>query len=328
MVRYNLKLNIQKTKILPYFNTKLTNDITIGNIKIDIVDNYTFLGMYLDTKLSFNIHIDNLYMKLSKIIYLIKRLSYLNIKNLILLYNSLFLSNLIYGIEIWGNIYNSNLNILNLSQKKIIRIINKKIIDNSKLPLIRLSHTSILFYNSNILKLDDLITFRNILIIYNLLNNKYVNDITDYFKFNRNKTKFILPLMKTNRFQNTIFFKGPKFYNLIMFNNILKTNTITHTLKLKKVLKSFFIKQYYKHVYTTVLKQNLKKLSNLLYIILSSFFFFFILHYHDINLLHLYAYYIIINYFFNSFNFSFYLNSIKIYVIDSTNYLIFSFFTI
>ena len=240
----NLKLNIQKTKILPYFNTKLTNDITIDNIKIDIVDNYTFLGLYLDTKLLFNIHIDNLNMKLSKIIYLIKRLSYLNIKNLILLYNSLFLSNLTYGIEIWGNIYNSNLNILNLSQKKIIRIINKKIIDNSKLPLIRLSHTSILFYNSNILKLDDLITFRNILIIYNLLNNKYVNDITDYFKFNRNKTKFILPLMKTNRFQNTIFFKGPKLYNLIMFNNILKTNTITHTLKLKKVLKLFFIKQY------------------------------------------------------------------------------------
>ena len=132
----NLKLNIQKTKILPYFNTKLTNDITIDNIKIDIVDNYKFLGLYLDTKLSFNIHIDNLNMKLSKIIYLIKRLSYLNIKNLILLYNSLFLSNLIYGIEIWGNIYNYNLNILNLSQKKIIRIINKKIIDNSKLPLI------------------------------------------------------------------------------------------------------------------------------------------------------------------------------------------------
>ena len=58
---------------------------------------------------------------------------------------------------------------------------------------------------------------------------------------NRNKTKFILPLMKTNRFQNTIFFKGPKLYNLIMFNNILNTITITHTIKLKKVLKSFFI---------------------------------------------------------------------------------------
>ena len=50
--------------------------------------------------------------------------------------------------------------------------------------------------------------------------------------------------MKTNRFQNTIFFKGPKLYNLIIFNNNLKTNKITHTLKLKKVLKLFCIKQY------------------------------------------------------------------------------------
>ena len=50
--------------------------------------------------------------------------------------------------------------------------------------------------------------------------------------------------MNTNRFQNTIFFIGPTLYNLIIFNNILKTITITHTLKLKKLLKSFFIKSY------------------------------------------------------------------------------------
>ena len=56
----NLKLNIQKTKILPYVNTKLTNDITIDNINIDILDNYTFFHLYLDTTLACNIHIDNL----------------------------------------------------------------------------------------------------------------------------------------------------------------------------------------------------------------------------------------------------------------------------
>ena len=48
--------------------------------------------------------------------------------------------------------------------------------------------------------------------------------------------------MKTNRFQNTIFFKGPKLYNSIIFNNIFKTITITHTQKLTKVLKSLYIK--------------------------------------------------------------------------------------
>ena len=39
--------------------------------------------------------------------------------------------------------------------------------------------------------------------------------------------------MKTNRFKNTLFFKGPKLYNSIMFNNILKTIKITYTLKMK-----------------------------------------------------------------------------------------------
>ena len=57
-------------------------------------------------------------------------------------------------------------------------------------------------------------TFRNILIINNLVNNKYVNNITDYFKFNK-YNKFILSLMKNNRFQNTIFVKGLKLYNVI-----------------------------------------------------------------------------------------------------------------
>ena len=52
------------------------------------------------------------------------------------------------------------------------------------------------------------------LIIYILLNNKYVNDITDYFKFYRNKTKYIVPLMETHRFQNTIFYNC--FYFLYM----------------------------------------------------------------------------------------------------------------
>ena len=40
-----LKLNIEKTKILPYINSSILKDITIDNIKIDIVNNYKFLGI-------------------------------------------------------------------------------------------------------------------------------------------------------------------------------------------------------------------------------------------------------------------------------------------
>ena len=56
--------------------------------------------------------------KLSKIVYLFRKLKFLNLRNLIILYNSLFLSNMSYGIEIWGNVYEDRLKKLVLIQKK------------------------------------------------------------------------------------------------------------------------------------------------------------------------------------------------------------------
>ena len=57
-----------------------------------------------------------------------------------------------------------------LLQKKNFRIINKQILNLNVLPLIRLSNTSELFISNNILKLNDLVMFRNIILIYKLLN--------------------------------------------------------------------------------------------------------------------------------------------------------------
>ena len=64
--------------------------------------------------------------------------------------------------------------------------------------------------------------FRNIILIYKLLNKNYKIDFNEYFTFNKRNDRFILPLMKTTKYQNTIFFKGIKYYNDIIFGNILK----------------------------------------------------------------------------------------------------------
>ena len=162
---------------------------------------------------------------------------------MILLYNSFFLSNISYGIEIWGNTYQSNINIIMLLQKKIIRIINKKILNLNLLP-----NTSELFISNNILKLNDLVMFRNIILFYKLLNKNYKIDFNEYFTLNKRNDRFILPLMKTTKYQNTIFFKGIKYYNDIIFGNILKKNKITNINKLKKVMKLFFVNQYNTYV--------------------------------------------------------------------------------
>ena len=83
--------------------------------------------------------------------------------------------------------------------------------------------------------------FRNIILIYKLLNKNYKIDFNISHKRN---DRFILPLMKTTKYQNKIFFKGIKYYNDIIFGNILKKNKITNINQLKKVMKLFLINQY------------------------------------------------------------------------------------
>ena len=114
---------------------------------------------------------------------------------------------------------------------------------------------------------EDLIIYRNTLLIYNFLNNKYKLDYNSYFKLNKLKNKFILPLMKSNKLKNTIFFKGPKLYNELMFNNLLRKNNINNVFILKKTLKYSFISKYYFFLY-------------ILYILIFIFLIFiFVLHF-------------------------------------------------
>ena len=49
----NLKLNIEKTKILPYFNTIIMHSIQIDNVDIELVNYYTLLDITLDSKLKY-----------------------------------------------------------------------------------------------------------------------------------------------------------------------------------------------------------------------------------------------------------------------------------
>ena len=49
--------------------------------------------------------------------------------------------------------------------------------------------------------------------------------------------------MKSNKLKNTILFKGPKLYNELMFNNMLRKNNINDLLNItKKNITIFFYK--------------------------------------------------------------------------------------
>ena len=95
-------------------------DFLLNNIKIEQVSNFTFLGIILDTSLSGKYHTKMIAIKISKIIGILHKLKYIFPKEILLiLYKSLIVPHLNYGLLLWG----VNLKDIFLLQKKAIRLV-------------------------------------------------------------------------------------------------------------------------------------------------------------------------------------------------------------
>ena len=88
-INNKLQLHISNTKIMYFYNnTNITNIneiITQHNQTIHCVNQYKFLGLYIDNKLNYKKHIIELKIKLAKILYLYKKNSFIiDTKNILL----------------------------------------------------------------------------------------------------------------------------------------------------------------------------------------------------------------------------------------------------
>ena len=106
LVANRLSLNVEKTKFMLFTHSHVDlNDvhIVINNKEIALVDNIKFLGINIDSRLSFHHHINLLSKKLSCVVGVIRKISTV-VPDYILkvLYYSLFYPHLIYGVQVWG----------------------------------------------------------------------------------------------------------------------------------------------------------------------------------------------------------------------------------
>ena len=81
-----------------------------------------FLGVYVDDLFNWNYHITCIKSKLSKRVGMMCRCSHLlNRSSMHILYCSLLLPHLTYCVEIWGNTYLTNINVIVLLQNNYFR---------------------------------------------------------------------------------------------------------------------------------------------------------------------------------------------------------------
>ena len=154
-----LSLNTQKTKLMLFHRKQKHLDeinVVINGIEIEHVPSFNFLGIMLDENLSWKSHIEMVGNKIPKVTGILYRLKNVFSENvLFVLYNSLIVSYMNYGLLLWG-IHSHKLELL---QKKALRLMT-----NSNY----LAHTTPLLIKHGLLNVRDMYKLKLLKFYYKL----------------------------------------------------------------------------------------------------------------------------------------------------------------
>ena len=128
--------------------------VELNGVIIPKSESVRYLGMYLDRRLTWKKHIFTKRKALSaqfrKLYWLLSRKSKLSLDNKLLLYKAILKPMWSYGAEVWGTASNSNLDIIQRFQSKILRIItnapwyvtNSQLHRDLRIPTVRVEITN------------------------------------------------------------------------------------------------------------------------------------------------------------------------------------------
>ena len=214
-----LSLNFDKSNFVIFhppqkkihFNVKLS----INNIELKQEHYIKYLGILIDSNLSWKPQVNYIAKKIKRSIGILSKLRYyVNCNVLVNLYYSLIYPFLIYGILAWGNTYTTTLNPLYILQKKATRIITFSKFDD---------HSSPLFKQLNIIKLNDLVTLHISIFMHKYYNHLlpsvfecFFTEVKKIHSYNTrlsSKLSYSLPKVRTNYAIFNIRFQGAKVWN-------------------------------------------------------------------------------------------------------------------
>ena len=228
-----LTINVEKTEMMCFTKKPIeVNDglVFLSGEALRFSDNCTFLGVKLDTNLTFKNHVSHIMNKLSKntgILYRIKnnltteaRLNY---------YHSLLLPYMSFNVIVWGSTFKTYLEPLVLQQKRIVRIIADAHY---------LEHTNPLFFKFKLLKFYDIYKFFVSIYMFNKIKSGAYMVKHSVNTRSRGMAQPVFQRLTTT--QHSIDFCGPKVWNELPLHirNIEKLHTF------KKQLKQHLIDQY------------------------------------------------------------------------------------
>ena len=188
-----LQLNEGKTQNILFY-TKRNADASASA---------TFLGVQLDSALSFSVHTQSLAKRLSRAIFCIRRIRMMaTYQAARLVYFATFHSHLTYGLLVWGC---SDITSIFLLQKRALRTLT-----GAK----KRDHCKILFKDHNILTLPSLYILTVLTYMYNnVVDYSRNNDTHDYNT--RQKNDLRIPKCRLKKTQQSTNYWGVRFFNMV-----------------------------------------------------------------------------------------------------------------
>uniref|UniRef100_A0A1B6KT88 Reverse transcriptase domain-containing protein n=2 Tax=Graphocephala atropunctata TaxID=36148 RepID=A0A1B6KT88_9HEMI len=160
------------------------------------------LGIYLDSKLNWECHVQNVCKKLARVVFLLRKLKLcVSFEILIMSYYAFFHSHLIYGINLWGNSRVSSKAFV--WQKKALRIIKGIPDRESALPVFR---------EFQVMTLPCIYIFYCLIKVKENLSDYKVRGNTHNYN-TRNINKLELPSIRLERTKKSHFFMEIKIFN-------------------------------------------------------------------------------------------------------------------
>ena len=236
-----LSLNVAKSCFVVFGNKYFPSnfDIAIDGTRLPRANTTKFLGVHIDEKLTWKNHIDTISIKVSKAIGAINRIKNIVPYNILLsLYYTTIYTHLCYCIIIWGNACRTTLSKIVILQKRIVRIITHSSY---------LAHTSPIFRQLHLLKVDDIYKFHVLQFMYkckmrylplSCLNLIRVRNVHSHNT--RHISYFELISAKSTLRQKCISFFGPRLWDSLPGS--LQSQTLLSNFK--KSLTLLLISKY------------------------------------------------------------------------------------
>ena len=239
-----LALNVSKTNFVLFAaKNKPLKPVTIliNRQAIDQKEYVKYLGVLIDSKLSFKQHIVAVSKKISRAIGLLYKLRhYVTKKILIMMYHSLIYPFLIYALPVFGSADDTYLNSIHILQKKFVRLVTF----NGQLV-----HSSPLFKELEILTIFDIFKVEVSKFVFDCLNHINPSQFHEYFHYpvstrntanSRNNNLFV-PQARTKHYGlDSLKNIGANIWNDIP----LSIRSSKHRKPFIKSLKDIFISSY------------------------------------------------------------------------------------